>query len=118
MAIHRRPYRSDLSDARWALIEPILTRWRAERVGLNISHPRHDLREIVNAILYVSRTGIPWEYLPHDFPPYKTVYDYFAKWEKGGITAEIYDSLRSKVRESGQDADASAAVVPTRAGRN
>lgn len=46
----------------------------------------HDLREVVNAILYVNRTGIPWEYLPHDFPPYKTVYDYYAKWEADGTT--------------------------------
>jgi transposase len=44
----------------------------------------HDLQEIVNAILYVCRTGIAWEYLPHDFPPYKTVYDYYAKWEADG----------------------------------
>ncbi len=48
------------------------------RVGLGISRPVHDLREIVNAIFYVTRTGIAWEYLPHDFPPAKTVYDYAA----------------------------------------
>jgi transposase len=73
----RRAYRTDLSDARWALIEPILAAWRAARAeaGLGLSEPVHDLREIVNAILYVNRTGIAWEYLPHDFPPFKTVYD-------------------------------------------
>src|ERR1035441_6503977 len=85
----RRAYRSDLSDARWALIEPMLSAWRAARTdtGLGLSQPTHDLREIVNAIVYVNRTGIAWEYLPHDFPPYKTVYDYYAKWEKDGTTA-------------------------------
>src|ERR1039457_338401 len=79
----RRAYRTDLSDARWALIEPILAAWRAARAeaGLGLSEPVHDLREIVNAILYVNRTGIAWEYLPHDLPPFKTVYDYYAKWE-------------------------------------
>ncbi|MET8299088.1 transposase [Streptomyces sp. NPDC005180] len=77
----RRPYRSDVSDARWALIEPVFTAWRAGRSGPGAAARVHDLREIVNAILYVNRTGIPWEYLPHDFPPYKTVYDYFAKRE-------------------------------------
>jgi transposase len=82
----RRPYRTDLSDERWALIEPMLVAWRAKRVGLGIGGPRHDLREIVNAILYVNRTGIAWEYLPHDFPPYKTVYDYYAKWEADATT--------------------------------
>ena len=74
----RRPYRSDVSDARWALIEPVFTAWRAGRTGPGTAARVHDLREIVNAILYVNRTGIPWEYLPHDFPPYKTVYDYYA----------------------------------------
>jgi transposase len=47
----------------------LLEAWRARRVGLGITKPRHDLREIVNAILYVNRTGIAWEYLPHYFPP-------------------------------------------------
>jgi transposase len=69
MSTPRRSYRTDLSDARWALIEPMLSAWRAGRVGLGISPIQHDLREIVNAILYVNRTGIAWEYLPHDFPP-------------------------------------------------
>ena len=58
----------------------------------------HDLREIVNAILYVCRTGIAWEYLPHDFPPYKTVYDYYAKWEADGTTETLHDLLRQQVR--------------------
>ena len=110
--MERRPYRSDLSDARWALIEPVLTQWRAARGGLGIRQPTHDLREIVNAIFYVARTGIAWEYLPHDFPPAKTVYDYYAKWEKDGTTGRIHDLLRSRVREVlGRDAEPSAAVL-------
>jgi transposase len=58
----------------------------------------HDLREIVNAILYVCRTGIAWEYLPHDLPPCKTVYDYYAKWEADGTTEALHDLLRGRVR--------------------
>src|SRR6266498_1967923 len=100
MSTPRRPYRTDLSDARWALIEPTLSAWRAGRVGLGISPIQHDLREILNAILYVNRTGIAWEYLPHDFPPYKTVHGYFALWEKEGITEAIHDALRGKVRRA------------------
>src|SRR6266508_5326949 len=112
MTISRKPYRSDLSDARWALIEPMLVEWRAGRVGLGISRPRHDLREIVNAILYVNRTGVQWEYLPHDFPPPKTVYDYFSKWEKEGVTERIHDVLRGRVREEvGRDPEPTAALV-------
>src|ERR1700721_713805 len=110
----RRAYRTDLSDARWALIEPILAAWRAARAqaGLGLSEPVHDLREIVNAILYVNRTGIAWEYLPHDLPPFKTVYDYYAKWEKDGTTEAIHDELRRAVRvAAGRREQPSAASV-------
>jgi len=82
----RRAYRSDLSEARWALIEPILTEWRAARVarGLGINEPVRELREIVNGIVYVNRTGIGWDYLPHDLQPRSTVYWYFCEWERDG----------------------------------
>src|ERR1017187_8820717 len=114
----RRAYRSDLSDARWALIEPVLSAWRAERAdaGLGLSEPGHDLREIVNAIFYVNRTGIAWEYLPHDFPPYKTVYDYYAKGKKDGTTHAIHDLLRGKAREqAGRAAEPTAAIIDAQA---
>ena len=52
----------------------------------------------MNAILYVNRTGIAWECLPHELPPAKTVYDYYAKWETDGTTESIHDLLRRKVR--------------------
>ncbi|MCX4918990.1 IS5 family transposase [Streptomyces sp. NBC_00687] len=108
----RRPYRSDVSDARWTLIEPLFASWRAARTGPGTAARVHDLREIVNAILYVNRTGIPWEYLPHDFPPYKTVYDYFAKWEVDGTTQRVHDLLRDKARRAqGRPAAPSAAVI-------
>jgi len=110
----RRPYRSDLSDARWALIEPTLSAWRAQRAdaGLGIVEPSHDLREIVNAILYINRTGAAWEYLPHDFPPYQTVYAYFARWEADGTTEAIHDALRRRVRKAaGREEAPTAAVV-------
>ncbi|WP_203980992.1 IS5 family transposase [Planotetraspora silvatica] len=110
--VSRRPYRSDLSDARWALIEPTLTAWRAARQGPGVAARVHDLREIVNAILYVCRTGIAWEYLPHDFPPYKTVYDYYAKWEADGTTQRLHDLLREQVRLSkGRKPVPSAAII-------
>lgn len=107
----RRPYRTDLSDARWALIEPILVQWRADRPGLGIAKIQHDLREIVNAILYVNRTGIAWEYLPHDFPPYKTVYGYYAQWEKDGTTEQIHDLLRDRVRRAAGRAEEPTAAI-------
>ena len=108
----RRAYRTDLSDARWALIEPILTKWRADRVGLGISPPKHGLRELVNAILYVNRTGVQWEYLPHDFPPAKTVYHYYALWQADGTTEAIHNALRTKVRvHKGRQEEPTAAII-------
>ncbi len=108
----RRAYRTDLSDARWALIEPILTKWRANRVGLGISPPKHSPRELVNAILYVNRTGVQWEYLPHDFPPAKTVYHYYALWEADGTTEAIHNGLRTQVRvHKGREVEPAAAII-------
>jgi transposase len=108
----RRAYPSDLSDARWALIEPTLTAWRATRRGPGVAARVHDLREIVNAILYVCRTGIAWAYLPHDFPPYQTVYDYYAKWDVDGTTETLHDLLRRQVRVAkGRAATPTAAII-------
>jgi len=97
----RPAYPSDLSDARWALIAPRLTAWRQARTdaGVRGRPASHDLREIFNAILYVNRTGIPWRYLPHDFPPYRTVYGYFAAWSKEGIFTELNYRLTGLVRD-------------------
>ncbi|MFF5551591.1 transposase [Streptomyces olivaceoviridis] len=101
-----------MSDARWALIAPVFSVWRARRTGPGTAARVHDLREIVNAILYVNRTGIPWEYLPHDFPPYKTVYDYYAKWEADGTTQQAHDLSRDKARRAhGRSAEPTVAVV-------
>ncbi|WP_399919869.1 IS5 family transposase [Streptomyces kanamyceticus] len=111
----RRAYPSDLSDARWELIEPVLSAWRCERRGRALDFgrpPRHDLREIMNAILYVDRTGCQWAYLPHDFPPWQSVYGYFAKWQKDGIFAQLNGLLRELVRQQeGRDKHPSACVI-------
>jgi transposase len=111
----RRAYPSDLSDARWALIEPVLSAWRFERRGRALDFgrpPRHDLREIMNAILYVDRTGCQWAYLPHDFPPHQSVYGYFARWQKDGIFAQLNGLLRELVRQQeGKNRTPSACVI-------
>lgn len=105
-----RPYPSDLSDARWELIRPTLEAWRQARNG--IRKPTHDLRALMNAILYVDRTGIPWRYLPHDFPPHQTVYGYFAHWEADGIFDQLTGLLRGKVRQAeGRTSEPSACLI-------
>ncbi|MFK4123756.1 IS5 family transposase [Streptomyces longwoodensis] len=111
----RRPYPSDLSDARWELIEPVLSAWRFERRGRALDFgrpPEHDLRDIMDAILYVDRTGVQWRYLPHDFPHWNTVYGYFAKWQQEGVFAQLNSLLRRLLREKeGRDAEPSACVI-------
>ncbi|MFD7838284.1 IS5 family transposase [Streptomyces sp. NPDC059761] len=111
----RRAYPSDLSDARWELIEPVLSAWRFERRGRALDFgrpPRHDLREIVNAILYVDRTGCQWAYLPHDFPPHQSVYGYFAHWQKDGVFAQLNGLLRELVRQQeGKSPEPTACVI-------
>ncbi|WP_277441810.1 IS5 family transposase [Streptomyces sp. SPB162] len=111
----RRAYPSDLSDARWELIEPVLSAWRFERRGRALDFgrpPRHDLREIMNAILYVDRTGCQWAYLPHDFPPHQSVYGYFARWQKDGVFAQLNGLLRELVRQQeGKSPEPTACVI-------
>ncbi|MFD5559041.1 IS5 family transposase [Streptomyces sp. NPDC127068] len=111
----RRAYPSDLSDARWELIEPVLSAWRYERHGraLGFGRPAElDLREIMNAILYVDRTGVQWRYLPHDFPHWNSVYGYFAKWQRDGVFVQLNGLLRELVRErDGRNTEPSACVI-------
>lgn len=116
MAPHpsRLPYPSDLSDARWALMEPILTAWRAERqkTSLNLGGKVTDLREVMNAILFLNRTGVPWRYLPHDFPPHTTVFGYFSTWSSDGTIEKLGLHLHRMVREQeGRKAEPTDCVI-------
>ena len=89
----RKRYPSDLTDIQWALVEPLIP--PAKSGG----RPREvDLREVVNAILYLNRSGCQWDMLPHDLPPKSDVYFYFARWRDEGTWRTIVDALRTKVR--------------------
>jgi transposase len=112
----RQRYRTDLTDEQWTLIEPVLTTWREDRHSIRT--PVHDLREIVDAILYVNRTGAQWDLLPHDFPPAKTVYDYYAKWSKDGTDKTVHDLLRIKVRRHhGRGDQPTAALIDSQSAK-
>jgi transposase len=89
----RRGYPSDLTDAQWALIEPLLP--GPSTGGRPGKHPR---REGVNGILYVVRSGCPWRCLPADLPPWQTVYWYFTAWEEARVTEKLLVTLRVKAR--------------------
>jgi putative transposase len=93
----RKPYATDISDAQWAILEPPLLAFE-ERVRPG---PKRevDLREVVNTLRYVNRTGCQWRLIPHDLLPKSTVYDYFVKWRDHGIWIQINNILREQVRE-------------------
>lgn len=110
----RKPYPSDLTDAQWALIEPVLTAWKAAHPSVSGHEGNYALREIVNAIRYQGRTGVQWDYLPHDLPPKGATYYYFAKWRDDGTDKTIHDLLRWHLREKkGRLADPSLVVLDT-----
>jgi len=102
-----RLYPSDLTDQQWALIQPLLP--PPSIGGRPEKHPR---RQLVDAIFYVVRTGCSWRQLPHDFPPWQTVFWYFKRWRADGSVHRIHDALRDQLRDqSGRDPMASAAIV-------
>jgi putative transposase len=91
----RKPYRTDLTDAQWKILKPLIP--PAQPGG----RPREvDMREVLNTLRYQDRTGCQWDLLPHDLLPKSTVYDYFALWRDDGTWQRIVDALRPKVRRA------------------
>ena len=89
----RKPYPTDLSGGEWKYIEPHLPRPKGQ------GRPRiHSLREILNAIFYVLRSGCQWRMIPNDFPRWPTVYHYFRKWCQDGTWERINRSIRERLR--------------------
>jgi len=92
----RGRYPTDLTHRQWSMIEDLIP--EVEAAGPGGRPPVHAKREIVNAILYVVRAGCAWRMLPKDFPPWQTVYRYFAQWRDDGTIDLIHDTLREEVR--------------------
>ena len=103
----RKAYQSDLSDAEWSCLEPHLPLPKAA------GRPKlHSAREILDAIFYLVRGGCAWRLLPHDFPPWKTVYRYFRFWRLDGTWERMHSALRKRVRVRLQrNPQPSAAIV-------
>ncbi len=106
----RARYETDLSDGQWSVLEPLLP---AARPRGSRGRPRSvELREVWNAIIYVTRTGCHWRALPHDLPKWQTVYWYHRRFLDEGVWEAVNDALRRQVRvHAGRDPDPSAAVV-------
>ncbi|MCH9002347.1 MAG: IS5 family transposase [Planctomycetes bacterium] len=105
----RKAYATDLSDGQWMLVEPLIPAAKNSDGG----RPRKVcMRDVVNTILYLDRTGCQWEMLPHDLLPKSTVYDYFALWRDDGTLTAIVDALRTQLRlADGREATPSAACI-------
>jgi putative transposase len=104
MRTHKYP--SDLTDEQWTLLEPLIP-------GTAGGRPRKTaMRDVVDAIFYLTRTDCQWRFLPKDFPPKSTVWEYFGRWRRDGTLAHIHDTLRQKVRKAeGRKATPSAASI-------
>lgn len=104
--IHK-PYPSDLTDAQWAILEPLLPKEQL------LGRPRKtSLRRVVDAILYRNRNGCTWRALPHDLPTWRTVYNYFIRWRDDGTWGDLNDALRGQVRsKAGREPTPSAGSI-------
>lgn len=105
--MERKPYPDDLTDAQWELLAPLLP--PAKPGG----RPRTtDVREVVDAILYWARTGCGWRHLPHDFPAWPTVHDYYRAWRLDGTWERVNARLRERVRvAAGREPEPEVAVI-------
>ena len=103
----RRTYPTDLSDDEWAVIEGQVPAVKSR--GRPALYAR---REIINAIVYAQRSGCAWRLLPHDFPPWETVYGYFNRWCKAGVWENIHQALYVQMRQTlGKEPEPTAAIV-------
>jgi putative transposase len=91
--VNQQLYPTDLTDSQWTIIEPLIP---AAKSG---GRPRHlEMRQVVNALLYVTVGGIQWRLLPNDYPKWQSVYTYFRRWRDDGTWQRIHDTLRAQVR--------------------
>ena len=103
----RRDYPTDISDEEWNILEPLIP---PEKPG---GRPRTtDMREVINAIWYILRSGCQWRLLPHEFPPWSTVWSYFRIWRKTGVWEQMHTTLRERLRSSlGREPTPSAVII-------
>ena len=113
MILPRRAYPTDLSDAEWALLAPLIP-----PVKPGGRPARHTRRELLNAIAYWTRAGCAWRLLPHDLPPWQTVYHYFRAWRREGRWEQLLAVLRERERlRHGRDPTPSAAILDSQSVR-
>jgi transposase len=102
----RKPYPSDVSDEEWAFVAPYLALVREDA-----PQRTHDLREVLNGLRWVVRTGSPWRYMPHDLPPWEAIYQQTQRWIKAGVFEEMIHDLRVLLRLSKDRASEPTATI-------
>src|SRR5256712_8178969 len=109
----RKKYPSDLTDEQWAIVEPMIPPAKQNPQG---GRPRKvDMREVLNTLFYLNRSGCQWDMLPHDLLPKSTVYDYFSQWRDDGTWAKLVKALRERTRvEAGREPTPSAACIESK----
>jgi transposase len=108
--MERKPYPSDVSDVEWAFVAPYLTLMTADA-----PQRAHSLREVFNGLRWIVRAGTAWRLMPHDLPPWDTVYQQSMRWLKAGVFAAIVHDLRAVLRLAhGRAAEPSAAILDSR----
>jgi transposase len=100
-------YPSDMTDAEWALLEPVLP------AAKSFGRPREwPLRQVLDGLFYLLRSGCSWRLLPREYPPWRTVYGYFRNWRDSGVLEQVHRILREQVRlQAGREATPSAAIL-------
>ena len=102
----RTAYPTDLTDGQWKILEPMIP--PAKPGGRNRTT---NIREVINAILYLTRGGIAWRLMPHEFPGWSTVYSYFRDWRRCGVWRKIHDALHEKVRKADEREPTPSAAI-------
>src|ERR1017187_1372061 len=110
-------YPSDLTDKQWSRLSPLLNEPRVERHAGG--RPRkHEQRRVVDALLYVVKTGCQWRQLPSDFPPWKTVHEHFRAWRDSGVWERIGQTLREQGRKAGgRNATPTVAIIDSQSAK-
>lgn len=103
----RKAYDSDLTDNQWKIIEPLIPAPKPGGRKRTIN-----IREVINAMFYLLRSGCVWRLLPNDFPKWQIVYYYFSLWKKDGTWKQIHDEIRGQVRvKAGKKKEPTAGVI-------
>ena len=103
--MNRHAYPTDQTDEQWTILAPLIP-----PAPKNCRPRQADMHEVLNGIFHVPRTGCAWRLLPHDPPPYRTVFYYFSKWRERGAPRKIHDNLHERLREQ-QDRDPSPSAA-------